>query len=73
MGRGRARSMMRQSYIGIEKDSSIERAVGCLERGNGAETKGAVMFQPCEHLDPERSVRVAEAGICNTLPEYSAG
>ena len=65
LGRGRARSMMRQSYIGTEKDSSIERAVGCLERGEGAETNesgGATMFQPCEHLDPERSVGVAEAG-----------
>jgi len=68
MGRGRARSIMRQSYIGIEKDSSIERAVGCLERlerGKATDTKesgGAAMFQSCEHLDPERSIRVAEAG-----------
>jgi len=56
---------MRQSYIGIEKDSSIEGAVGCLERGHGAETNEsdcATLFQPCGHLDPERSVGVAEAG-----------
>ena len=65
IGRGRARSIMLRSNIGIEEDSSIEGAVGCLERGNGAETKEngcATMFQPCEHLDPERSVGVAETG-----------
>ena len=64
LGRGRARSIMRQSYIGIEKDSSSEWAVGCLERGKGTETNesgGATMLQACEHLDPERSVGVAEA------------
>jgi len=65
IGRGRALSAMRKSYIVIEKDSSIEWAGRCLERGKGAETNesvGATNFQPCEHLDPERSVRVAEAG-----------
>lgn len=34
-GRGRARSRVWQSCIGIEKDSSTEWAVGCLERGKG--------------------------------------
>jgi len=55
----------RQSYVGIEKDLSTEWAVECLERGKRAETNesgGATTFQPCEHLDPERSVGVAEAG-----------
>jgi len=62
---GPARSVMRKSYISSEKDSSIEWAGGCLERGNGAKTNESVgrkMFKPCEHLDPERSVRVTEAG-----------
>jgi len=65
IGRGRARSIMRQFYVGIDKDSSIEWAVGRLERGTEAETSGsggAAMFQPCEHLDPERSFEVEEAG-----------
>ena len=66
IGRGRARSVMRQSYIGIEKDSSIEWAVGCLEREKSAETTesgGATMFQSCEHLDSERSVGGEEGAI----------
>jgi len=65
IGRGRARSIMRRFYNGIKKDSSIAWAAGCLERGKGAETSEngcATMCQPCEHLDPERSVGVAEAG-----------
>jgi len=66
VGRGRmGRRRARQSYIGVEKDSSIERAVGCVERGNGTETSvtgGTTVFKPYEHLDPERSVGVAGAG-----------
>jgi len=65
IGRGRARSIMRQSFICTEKDSSTERVVGSSERENGAETNesyGAIMFPKCEHSDPERSVGVTEAG-----------
>jgi len=64
MGRGRASSIWRHCS---EKDSSIERAVGSvgsLERGKATETNEngrAVVLQPCEHFDPERSIRLMEA------------
>lgn len=63
IGRGRARSIIRQSYVG-SGDSSTEWMSGCLERQRGAEANesgGASTFPPCEYLESERSVAVSVA------------